>query len=280
MQQQQASLPVLTSAKLFKCIQFSLDSQLHPLENPNHPVATFNRFSSFRRPSKSPNKDSRPAPNSVTLFKWSSNLDIPASTKPLLTPPIDRNNNSKVHHGGKANTTSVASSSSSTTSSDSSSYQLLTSLEDQLPKISLLQLTESIPAIDIELNVAKRTDELLVPVAVAQQQQHVVLAGPRRERCDSGVGGSLSREPVGRRREKWTSFRMSHQHGNEAVVGPGGSEAGPAAGGSQLFISGLSVKQYAKLKKFALLRLTALLEKNGHHVQQAPNVKFSWHKFK
>lgn len=132
-----------------------------------------------------------------------------------------------------------------------------TSLEDQLPKISLagygdeeqLQLTESLPVIDIELNVIRTSAE-----------SEVV---PRRERCDSGVGGSLTREPIGRRREKWTSFRISHRQAEMASP--------------ELIISSLSVKQYAKLKKFALVRITALLEK---YSQQTSPVKSGWDKFK
>ncbi len=274
MQPQPHSSPVLTSAKLFKCIQFSLDSQLHPFEQTRSkaPTANINRFNSFRRPNKSPNRDNRPTSNNSLLYKWSSNLDIPTSSvKPIITFPIDSKKTNKIN--------SKACSSSSNTSTDSSSYQLLTSLEDQLPKISLLQLTESIPAIDIELNVVKSSSDDFANQAVpGVNHQDVALVGPRRERCDSGVGGSLSREPVSRRREKWTSFRMSHQHAQQNIGF--GSAPGKNSNSSQLFISGLSAKQFAKLKKFALLRLTALLEKHGHHSQQASSVKFNWNKFK
>ncbi len=83
----------------------------------------------------------------------------------------------------------------------------------------------------------------------------------KRERCDSGVGGSLTRE-IGkkRNREKWSSFVKSHR---------------PSFKSTELQVNSLSVKQYAKLKKFALVRITALLEK---HSQVGP--KSTWNKFK
>ena len=80
-----------------------------------------------------------------------------------------------------------------------------------------------------------------------------------RDRCDSGVDGlSLGRC----NNKKWSSFKVTDL-------------ANPDLGVS---ISGLSVKQYVKLKKFALVRITTLLEKKNE--QQRLAIKFSWNRFK
>lgn len=63
-----------------------------------------------------------------------------------------------------------------------------------------------------------------------------------------------------KRREKWTSFVKSHKLSTKS---------------SQLCMSSLSVKQYSKLKKFALVRITALMDKHSLVSQ-----KSSWDVFK
>ena len=87
-----------------------------------------------------------------------------------------------------------------------------------------------------------------------------------RDRCDSGVGGSLTRD-IGKRREKWTSFVKSHR--------PMFSNRS-----DELNMSSLSVKQYDKLRKFALVRITALLEKHSPSGTLIGQKSFAWNKLK
>lgn len=155
-------------------------------------------------------------------------------------------------------------------------------VENKLPKIELCQLgmlntvnLESLPVIDIELNIKSKSssanrdtsscsdahtptekenmnfnssaDSLSDSSSTNMKLQSCTPTKTSRERCDSGVGGSLTRD-IGKRREKWTSFMKSHR--------PSFSNKS-----DELNISSLSVKQYDKLRKFALVRITALLEK-------------------
>ncbi len=130
--------------------------------------------------------------------------------------------------------------------------------EPQLPRIELSSLScspnksdnyidlETMPIIGIELNVKR------VNAGDVTQE---------RERCDSGVGGSLTRQAGQRRcREKWNSFVRTHR---------------PSFRCAELQMNALSVKQHAKLKKFALVRITALLEKSSQACQ-----KSGWNRFK
>ena len=85
----------------------------------------------------------------------------------------------------------------------------------------------------------------------------------RRERRDSGMGGSLTRGGVcGRRRnrEKWSSFVRSHRASFKS---------------SKLQLNAISVRQFSKLKKFAHVRITGLMEKYSPNCQ-----KSGWNRFK
>lgn len=64
-----------------------------------------------------------------------------------------------------------------------------------------------------------------------------------------------------RNREKWASFIKSHRPSFKSS--------------SHLQMNSLSVKQYCKLKKFALVRITALMEKYSQACQ-----KSGWTRFK
>ncbi|RMZ95746.1 Rho GTPase-activating, partial [Brachionus plicatilis] len=67
----------------------------------------------------------------------------------------------------------------------------------------------------------------------------------KRERRDSGVGGSLTRD-IGKRREKWSSFVKSHR---------------PSLKTSKLLLTNLNVKQIAELKSRCFIKIEAKIEK-------------------
>lgn len=123
--------------------------------------------------------------------------------------------------------------------SDSTPNETINNQEDNLPKIEIKsnssQSDLNNQSIDLNNNNTKR------------------------ERRDSGVGGSLTRE-ISKRREKWGSFVKSHR---------------PSFKSSKLQISTLTVKQYSKIKKFSLVRITALTEKYNQSGQ-----KSSWNRFR
>lgn len=66
----------------------------------------------------------------------------------------------------------------------------------------------------------------------------------KRERRDSGVGGSLTRE-IGKRREKWPSFVKSHR---------------PSLKTSKMLLTNLNVKQIAELKSQCFIKIEGKIE--------------------
>lgn len=109
-----------------------------------------------------------------------------------------------------------------------------------------------------KLNSSVSANNMLLPTNEADLNNNS--SAKRRERRDSGVGGSLTRD-IGKRREKWNSFVKSHRPSFKSA--------------STLQMSSLSVKQFSKLKKFSLVRITALMEKYSQQCQ-----KSGWNRFK
>ncbi|CAF0713750.1 unnamed protein product [Brachionus calyciflorus] len=85
------------------------------------------------------------------------------------------------------------------------------------------------------------------------------LEDTKRERRDSGVGGSLTRE-IGKRREKWSSFVKSHR---------------PSFKSSKLQLTNLNVKQIAEIKSKCFIKIEGKIEKYNQNLSKNP-----WNRFK
>lgn len=105
------------------------------------------------------------------------------------------------------------------------------------------KLEDNLPQLELK-------DETIVSVKSAEM---------KRERRDSRVGGSLTRD-IGKRREKWPSFVKSHR---------------PSLKTSKMLLTNLNVKQIAELKSQCFIKIEGKIE------EYYPNpTKNAWNRLK